>query len=462
MQGPQHAPASRARIAVIGGGLSGLTAAWRLQRAGCDVSVFERSDAVGGRTRSIRKDGFIFDVGAITMLPTYVKICALIEELGIAHHLKRVTPVIGIPRGGRIHRLDLQNPLKSLLTTRLLSAGSKLKMLKLILPLLRTWRLSTYETLSTLDAFDDETIASFSRRHYGDEFHEYVAGPIISGNTLNGTDCAPAGELFWMLRQYSAPFLLGLEGGMSFLAESLGARLHVSFDSEAVAVNPACDSVAVRIRTGQGSRVEQFAACVIALPPKQLLPLSGMLTERQRQFLESVEPLCSVSLHVGLRCAPAATETFILPPRSEQPHLTTIVMDHLKAPGRAPAGKGVISFFLTHSWGRQNFERPDAELVPEILGMAAPFIGDLAGDVESHVVQRWPYAIIKSRVGSYRAMRLYESDLDDSNRVQIAGDFLSLGMEAAVSSGTRAAARVVRVLGRLGQAASHEAASAQG
>jgi hypothetical protein len=35
------------------------------------------------------------------MLPTYVQICALIEELGIAQHLKRVTPVIGIPRGGR-------------------------------------------------------------------------------------------------------------------------------------------------------------------------------------------------------------------------------------------------------------------------------------------------------------------------------------------------------------------------
>jgi oxygen-dependent protoporphyrinogen oxidase len=449
MPAPRDATAGQARIAVIGGGLSGLTAAWRLQQAGCDVRVFERGDSVGGRTRSIRKDGFIFDVGAITMLPTYVKICALIEELGITQHLKRVTPVIGIPRGGRIHRLDLEHPLKSLVSTRLLSAGSKLKMLKLILPLLRTWHLSTYETLSTLDAFDDDTIATFSRRNYGEEFHEYVAGPIIGGNTLNGTECAPAGELLWMLRQYSAPFLLGLDEGMNFLAESLGARLRVVFGSEATAVDSGSDGVAVRIRTEQGARVEQFDACVIALPPKQLLPLAGMLTARQRQFLETAEPLCSVSLHVGLRRVPAATETFILPPRSEQPHLTTIVMDHLKAPGRAPMGKGVVSFFLAHSWGCQNFEKPDAEVMEQILGMAAPFVGDLHGDVESFVVQRWPYAIIKSRVGLYRAMREYESDLDDSSRVQVAGDFLSMGMEAAVSSGTRAAARLARVLGRV-------------
>jgi oxygen-dependent protoporphyrinogen oxidase len=433
------------RIAVVGGGLTGLTAAWRLQSAGCAVTVFERTAAVGGRTRSIRQDGFIFDVGAITMLPTYVRIGRLVEELGLAPRLHRVVPKIGIPRAGTIHKLDLAHPLKSLLATKLISGVTKLRMLKLLGPMIRTWHLSTYETLSTLAAFDQETIAAFTRRRYGEEFHEFIAGPIISGNTLNSTECAPAGELLWMLRQYAAPYLLAFDQGINLLAESLGAHVPVQFGAEVLAVD-ASDQVAVRINTGGTERVEHFDGCVIALPPPQLAALSCDLTAGQRSFLAALEPLCSVNLHVGLARAPAATETFILPPRSEQACLTTIVMDHLKAPGRAPAGKGVVSFFLSDTWSREHFDLPDRELKAKILAMAAPFIGDVSQDVESYVVQRWPYAIIKSRVGLYRAMRDYEADLDAHSCVQIGGDFLSMGMEAAVTSGEKVAARLHRVM----------------
>ncbi len=433
------------RIAIVGAGLTGLTAAWRLQSAGCAVTVFERTDAVGGRTRSIRRDGFTFDVGAITMLPTYVRIGQLIEELGLADHLHRVVPVIGIPRAGTIHKLDLAHPLKSLLATKLISGVTKLRMLKILVPMIRTWHLSTYETLSTLAAFDQETIAAFTRRRYGEEFHEFIAGPIISGNTLNSTECAPAGELLWMLRQYAAPYLLAFDQGINLLAESLGARVPVQFGAEVLAVE-ASDQVTMRIKTGGTERVEHFDGCVIALPPPQLAALSCDLTPGQRSFLAALEPLCSVNLHVGLARAPAATETFILPPRSEQAYLTTIVMDHLKAPGRAPTGKGVVSFFLSDTWSREHFDEPDLELKAKILAMAAPFIGDVSQDVESYVVQRWTYAIIKSRVGLYRAMRDYEADLDAHSRVQIGGDFLSMGMDAAVTSGEKVAARLHRVV----------------
>jgi oxygen-dependent protoporphyrinogen oxidase len=445
---PESAPVTpSARVAVVGGGLTGLTAAWRLHKAGFQVQVFERSDNVGGRTRSIRKDGFIFDVGAITMLPTYANTCALIDELGIGNHLHRVTPVIGIPRGGRTHRLDLARPLRSLLGTKLISAGAKVRLLKLLPAMARAWRRATYQTMSTLAPWDHETIADYARRELGDEIHEYIAGPIIRGNTLNATECAPAGELLWMLRQYAAPYLFGFDQGINFLAETLGARLPVEFGTEILAVDRQAQGVTIRGRHADGREFSDgFDACVLALPPNALLPLGSALSVRQRAFMASIVPLCSVNLHVGLRRAPAATETFILPPASEHPVLTTIVMDHLKAPGRAPAGKGVVSFFLRDDWCAANFERPDAALLEDILAMARPFVGDLRADVETYVVQRWPYAIIKSEVGLYRRMREYEAALDPSDRVQIGGDFLSLGMEAAVSSGTVAAERLSKVL----------------
>lgn len=444
-----QASLGRQRIAVVGGGLTGLTAAWRLQSAGFDVKVFEKDGFVGGRTRSIRKDGFIFDVGAITMLPTYTRTCALIEELGITAHLSRVSPVIGIPRGGRIHPLDLSQPLRSLLGTSLLSGGAKFRLLKLLPTLIRAWPKATYETLSTLIEWDHESIADYVRREFGEEILEYIAGPIIRGNTLNSTECAPAGELLWMLRQYAAPHLFGFDSGINFLAESLGARLPVQLGSTIVSIEQHGGEVLVRGIVAGAPFTDSFEAVVLALPPKALLPLAPALSPRQRHFLESLVPLRSVNLHVGLRRRPAMTETFILPPRSEQPVLTTIVMDHLKAPGRCAPEKGVVSFFLSDDWSSQHYEAPERQIVGEILAMARPFVGDLTPDVESYVLQRWPYATIKSCVGLYGRMAEYEADLDTGGCVQIGGDFLSLGMEAAVSSGTAAAGRLVKHFGRL-------------
>ena len=54
---------SRAEVVVVGAGLAGLSAAVRLQAAGCDVHVLESSDSVGGRLRTERVDGFVVDRG---------------------------------------------------------------------------------------------------------------------------------------------------------------------------------------------------------------------------------------------------------------------------------------------------------------------------------------------------------------------------------------------------------------
>jgi protoporphyrinogen/coproporphyrinogen III oxidase len=431
------------RVAIVGAGLSGLTAAWRLRQAGWDVQIFDKASRPGGRTLSIRQDGFIFDVGAITMLPTYTNIMTLVRELSIEEHLHRITPVIGIPRAGVIHRLDLARPIASLLGTKLISVTAKLKLLKLLTPLWQSWRLANFQSLGSLAPWDSETISSYVGRECGQEVLNYVAGPIIRGNTLNSTECAPFGELLWMLRQYAAPYLYGFDQGINFLAETLAERLPVQFGKAIDSISKTDAGIVLR-SANTGDNGAPFDACVIALPPAELLAIAPTLPKTQCAFLEAIEPLPSVSLHVGLRVRPPITETFILPPHSEQPWLTTIVMDHLKAPGRAPAGKGVMTFFLSDDWSRANYDRPDAEIRADILGFAKPFIGDIASDIESWVVQRWPYATIKSSVGLYQSIRDYESAIDATDRIQIAGDFLSLGMEAAVSSGIAAAERLIK------------------
>ncbi len=430
------------QVAVVGAGVSGLTAAYRLQQAGAVVTVFEASQQAGGRTLTVRRNGYAFDVGAITLLPTYVQTCALIDELGLSAHLHRSRPVIGIPRGGQIHGLDLAHPVRSLLATKLLSAGAKLRMLRLLPVMKQAWMLADFSSMAKLAKWDDESVADFARRVLGDEVHEYVAGPIMRGNTLNDTACAPAAELLWMLRQYAAAQIAGLDMGINGLAEALAGRVKVEYGTPVTRISREGEGVGVEGHGAQGSFARRFDACVVAVPPPDLLRLAPPMAEGQRRFLQSVQPLPSVNLHVGLRRAPTRKETFILPPRSEQRDLTTIVLDHLKAPGRAPPGQGVMTFMLRDDWCAQRLQRDDRDILDEVLTLARPFVGELRADIDTFVVQRWAYANVKSHVGLYRGMQGFEAALDASSPVQLAGDFLSQGIESAVISGQAAAARI--------------------
>ena len=60
-----------ARVAIVGAGLSGLTAGYRLQTAGWQVDVFEAANSPGGRVQTVRRDGYAIDTGASALGSTY-------------------------------------------------------------------------------------------------------------------------------------------------------------------------------------------------------------------------------------------------------------------------------------------------------------------------------------------------------------------------------------------------------
>jgi protoporphyrinogen/coproporphyrinogen III oxidase len=432
------------RIAIVGAGLTGLTAAWRLQQLGHTVTVFEKSEQAGGRTMTVRKGGFAFDVGAITMLPTYDRVIALAKELGLPLH--EISPVLVIPRGGQSHQLDFAAPARSLLQTKLISGWAKLRLLRLAPYLRKAWPLSGFESLSPLAGMDRETVSDAVERLCGKEVNDCLAGPIIRGNTLNSTRNAPFGEFLWMLRQYAAGKLYGFDGGINALAEAIASRLAINFNSEVTSVT--WDGANVRVEgSHNGPFSELFDSAFIAQPPASMLQLAPNLTKRQRDILEQIKPLRSISLHVGLGKKPANSETFILPLEQEEADLTTIVFDHNKAPGRAPEGKGVLSFFMSEDWAASNYDISDEDAVKIILAKAAPFVSDIDENIEEYHVQRWPYAILKSEVDLYSTIAEYEAEPVSKGPIQLGGDFICMGsMETAVRVGEIGASGIASYL----------------
>ena len=107
-------------VVVVGSGLAGLSAGYRLRDQGCHVTVFERLNRVGGRVLSESEDGFLFDVGPTIVTDNYTEYMKLVRDVGLTDKVVDCTPKIAVVQGDKLHILDMHKPLRAFLTTKLL------------------------------------------------------------------------------------------------------------------------------------------------------------------------------------------------------------------------------------------------------------------------------------------------------------------------------------------------------
>jgi protoporphyrinogen oxidase len=93
------------KVIVVGAGMAGLAAAYRLRNAGVDVTVLESSDHVGGRLGTDSRDGYMIERGAQLITSTYRNALELVKELGLESELKPTSPWMAIVKDGRPRRM---------------------------------------------------------------------------------------------------------------------------------------------------------------------------------------------------------------------------------------------------------------------------------------------------------------------------------------------------------------------
>ncbi len=152
---------------VIGGGVSGLCAAYWLTHENFDVTVLEREDIPGGAMKTVRKDGYLIDTGPNSSLETTPLFDELFNSLGIIDrrvYANESSNKRYILRNGKLHPIPM-SPV-AFLKTKLWSTKGKLRLLKE--PFIGR-------------ANGEESIAQFVERRLGREFLDYAINPFVAG-----------------------------------------------------------------------------------------------------------------------------------------------------------------------------------------------------------------------------------------------------------------------------------------
>ena len=184
------------RIAVVGGGITGLAAAYALR--GHDVTLLERDARLGGKILTERIDGFLLEAGPDSFLTTKPQAVALCREVGLADQLRGTNPgrTVYVLSRGRLHPLPdglmLIAPTKfgPFLRSGLFSLREKARMAADLL-------------LPPRAAGGDESLAAFVRRRLGQAALDRIAAPLLAG--------IYAGESEQLSLRATFPQLLDLE-----------------------------------------------------------------------------------------------------------------------------------------------------------------------------------------------------------------------------------------------------------
>lgn len=193
-------------VAIIGGGITGLTAAFYLQRRGFDVTVYEAGDRVGGVIRSLRADGFLAEFGPNTLLETTRQISQLIQDAGLQARRLDTDPKARaryVVRNGRPVPMPHSPP--GFLATKLFTWKAKLAALRE--PFVPRRRDGV-----------EESIAQFVTRRFNQEFLDHAVDALVAG--------VYAGDPYQLSVAHAFPKLKALEDnyGSMIKGQIFGAR----------------------------------------------------------------------------------------------------------------------------------------------------------------------------------------------------------------------------------------------
>ena len=451
-------------VAIIGGGITGLSTAWYLRKLGVPVVVFEAKGQPGGVMASRREGDWLLETGPNTLFENSAAISDFLRGVGLENRRLVASPEANtryVVRHGRPAALPA-TPLQ-FFTSPFLSVRTKLGVLA-----------EPFRGRGPAEI--DESVANFVTRRLGQEFLDFVVNPFVAGvyagdpGALSVRHAFPKlhalerdhGSLIrGALRRRTATAgpkgsMISFPEGLAEVPLALASQLgsHLRLNHTVTAVRHMGWLWQVDFTSPQKTGSENFSAVICALPPDALaaLPFEGVPEAGALAVMREIPQPAVASVFLGFRREDVAhpLDGFgMLTPAVEKRRILGTLFSSTLFPGRAPEGHVALTTFVGGSRQPELCAQSDAALIVMVQEELANLLGVRGTPVISRV-QRWPRAISQYVVG-------FQKFKDACYAVEAAAPGLFLGgpccdgvsLSNCISAGQRLADATARRIARL-------------
>jgi len=448
-------------VIVIGGGISGLTAAWDLHAKGMDVLVLEASETPGGNVQTIQMGDYRMEAGPSSFMGSSENLWRLVEELQIEELSEAASSVSDnryIYRDGRLMALPL-GPM-SFLTTKLLSLRAKLRLMM--------------EPFIPNGAKEHDTAWEYFIRRFGVEAATFIMGPFISGVYAGDPKMLGARAAFpkfWNFERNSGSMILG---AIKFMREkkkrlALEGKVYrkglYSFDGGlGTLTNTIADRLGQRViahapvsklgKNGKGFEVMSSAGqwhapnVVVATPPHITADIAGDVTSGIVKPLREI-PMSPVSVvHWAHEDDPRVFPNgfgYLMPRIYDLRVLGTIFGSNLFM-RRAPEGKRLFTSFYGGMLDPGAMNLSDEELSGTLRSESSRVFGASLDRAEILSIMRYPGGIPQLLPDHPERIQIVQREVEKVPGMVLAGNYLTgVGIEHAVASGYTAADAITKL-----------------
>lgn len=447
----------RVDVAVVGGGIAGLSAAYELVKQGRSVQVLESTGRTGGVILTERFDGWTVDAGPDSLLVQKPAAIGLCRELGLGDrlHPTRTPRTSFVLRGGRLHPLVegsfLGFPLSATALARssLFSWPGKIRM-----------GLEPFVPKRTDDT--EESIGAFVRRRFGSEAADYLADPLLAGihagdvNRLSARALFPrlvaaeakSGSVLKAFRQLrTAPSgdgaFMSLPGGTGELAEAVAASLPpgtIRLNASIRALRREGDFI---LETTDGN-VLHAGAVILAVPAYVAATLLAGVAPEVSSLCGEVRYASTATVALGYtrdQVRHPLNGTGFVVPKIEGSPLLAGTWVSAKWPHRAPDGHVLMRAFFGGGRDPRRLEQSDAELTSLAHTEMAALTG-ITGDPIFSRLYRWTNRSPQFDVGHLARVEAIERALARVPGLLLAGSgFRAIGIPDCIADGRAMGAR---------------------
>jgi protoporphyrinogen oxidase len=431
-------------VVVVGAGLSGLVAAYRLQQGGATVTVLESASGPGGRVQTERHGEYVVDTGPDALTAGYASYLGIVEDLGLGDRLVDTSAVIGLVRQGHLIDLDPANVLK-LPFTPALSMPAKLRLAAGFIRLRKAIKDVDSYDMGRSAFLDDPDVSAhdFALRYFGSEVAEYLIDPMMRLTTGSGAREASCVNVLGALGAWSGG-LRSLRGGLATLTSELASRLDVRYGATVTHVNETEAGVTVSYIDSSGIHDVSAGNCVISAMYHRAVEMWPSLLTASPAFGDKLRNVKLISVSLGYWVPTASRAYTVLVPTVEQPEALLIFLQHNKSVDRAPRGHSLVTIYTDTAVTDRFLEYTDTQLETWAAGVVEGLCPELAGKRDLSVVTRWPYAGYLADRGFWRRNSALRNSLPTRGPVQVAGDLFGAGsMESAARWGEHAARQII-------------------